>query len=53
MHITNLKQASNHGLIFKKVHGIIKFNGKAWLKPYIDMIANLRKERFFKLMINV
>ena len=33
----NLKQALNHGLILKKVHTVIKFNQKAWLKPYIDM----------------
>ena len=26
-------QAWNHGLILKKVHGLIKFNQKAWLKP--------------------
>ena len=36
-HIRNLKQALNHGLVFKKLHRIIKFNQKAWLKPYIDM----------------
>ena len=30
-------QALNHGLILKKVHRVIKFNQKAWLKPYIDM----------------
>ena len=33
----NLKQALNHRLVLKKVHSrIIKFNQKAWLKPYID-----------------
>ena len=26
IHIKNLKQASNHGLVFKKVHKVIKFN---------------------------
>ena len=36
-HIRQLKQALNHGLIFKKLHRMIKFNQKAWLKPYIDM----------------
>ena len=30
----NLKQALNHGLILKKVHRVIKFNQKDWLKPY-------------------
>ena len=31
VHIKSLKQALNHGLKFKKVHRIIKFNQKAWL----------------------
>ena len=29
IHIRNLKQALNHGLILKKVHRVIKFNQKA------------------------
>ena len=59
MHIRNLKQALNHGLVFKKVHRVIKFNENAWLKSYIDMSIDLRKkaendfeEDFFKLMNN-
>ena len=32
-HIRALKQALNHGLIFKKVHKVIQFNQQAWLKP--------------------
>ena len=45
MHIRNyLKQASNHRLVLKKLHIIIKFNQNAWLKPYIDMNADLRKK---------
>ena len=54
-----LKQALNHGSILKKVPRVIKFNQRAWLKPYIDMNTNKRKEEenefeknFFKLMIN-
>ena len=35
IHIKNLKQVLNHGLILKKVHGVIKFNQKDWLKPYM------------------
>ena len=44
MHIKVLKQALNHGLVLKKVHRIIQFNQKEWLKPYIDMNTKLRKE---------
>ena len=58
-HINSLKQALNHGLKFKKIHRIIEFNQGAWLKPYIDMNAELRKAAkndfendLFKLMNN-
>ena len=43
VHINSLKQALNNGLKLKKVHRIIEFNQKAWLKPYIDMNTELRK----------
>ena len=59
IHIRALKQALNNGLILKKVHRITQFNQEAWLKPYIDMNTELRKEAkndfekdFFKLMNN-
>ena len=59
MHITVLKQALNHGLVLRKVHKVIQFNQKDWLKPYIDMNTKLRKEAkndfekdFFKLINN-
>ena len=32
VHIALLKQALDHGLIFKKVHRVIKFKQEAWLK---------------------
>ena len=45
IHIRNLKQAWNHGLVLKKVHTMIKFNESAWLKPYIDINTDLRKKQ--------
>ena len=43
IHIRNLKQALSHGLILR-VHRMIKFNQKVWLKPYIDMSTELRQK---------
>ena len=34
-HIDSLKQALSHGLILKKVHRVIKFNQRAWLKEIL------------------
>ena len=31
IHIGNLKEALNHGLVLRKVHRLIKFNQNAWL----------------------
>ena len=45
IHIKNLKQTLNHGLILEKVHRVIKFNEKAWLEPYIDMNTKLRQKK--------
>ena len=57
--IRALKQALNHGLKLKRVHRIIQFDQEAWLKPYIDMNTELRKDAkndfekdFFKLTNN-
>ena len=43
IHIRNLKQVLNHGLILKNVHRVIKFNQKDWLKSCIDMNTELRR----------
>ena len=52
-----LKQALNHGLKLAKVHRTIEFRLEAWLKPYIDINTELRKQAkndfekdFLKLM---
>ena len=59
IHIKNLKQALNHGLVLKKVNKVIKFNQEAWLKSYDDMNTELRKKAkndfdkdFFKFISN-
>ena len=44
VHVNALKQPLNHGLKLKKIHRIIEFNQEAWLKPYIDMNTEFRKE---------
>ena len=59
VHISVLKLALDHGLKLRKVHRVIEFNQKAWLKEYIDVNTELRKNAandfekyFFKLMNN-
>ena len=44
IHIKNLKQALNHGLVLKKVNRVIKFNQNTLLIPYIDMNTDLWKK---------
>ena len=44
VHISALKHVLKHGLILKKVRRVVRFNQRAWLKPYIDMNTKLRKE---------
>ena len=59
IHVLALKQALNHGLKLAKVHSVIEFRHEEWLKPYIDMNTELRKNAenhfekdLFKLMNN-
>ena len=60
VHINSFKKWLNHGLKFKKIHRVIEFNQKEWLKRYIDINTELRKEAkndfendLFKLMNNL
>ena len=46
MQTRNSKQALNHELVLKKVHILIELNQEAWLKPYIDINAELRKNAY-------
>ena len=43
IHIVALKQALNRGLRHIMVHSVISFRQEAWLKPYIDLNTELRK----------
>ena len=59
IHIVALKQALNHGLKLIMVHSVISFGQEAWLKPYIDLNTELRKNAknefekdFYKVKIN-
>ena len=59
VHIRSLKQELSHGLILKKVLRVIQFNQEVWLKEYINMNTELRKQAkndfekdFFKLVNN-
>ena len=61
VHIRNLIQVLNHGLILKKVNTdrVIKFNQKALLEPFIKINTDLRKiasndfeKNFFKFLNN-
>ena len=42
--IRNLKQALNHGLVFKEIYRVNEFNENAWLKLYIYINIDLRKK---------
>ena len=58
-HIRNINQALNHGLKLQNVRTAIAFYQETWLKPYIEMNTELRKntkndfeKEFYKLMNN-
>ena len=48
IHIRNSKQTLIHELVLKKGHRVIKFNKKAWIKPYIDMNTKLSRHNYCK-----
>ena len=49
IHTRNLKQALNHGLVLKKVHRIIKFNEKTWLKH--ALLRRSSQEKMQKMIL--
>lgn len=58
--IDNLKLALKHGIRLKKIHRILSFQQKPFLKPYIELNTKLRSEattefrkNLFKLMNNI
>ena len=59
VHVLVLKPTLNQGLKLTKIHRVVEFRQEYWLKPYIDMNTDLRKDAindfekdFFKLMNN-
>ena len=59
IHEMNLKQAVDAELILTKIHRMIEFKQKPWMKDFIDFNINKRKESknefekgFFKIMCN-
>ena len=59
IHEINLKQAVDAGLELTKIHRVVEFNQKPWMKDFIDFNINKRKESknefekgFFKIMCN-
>lgn len=59
VHYHMLKLILRHGIILKKVHRVLQFQQRAWLKPYIELNTQLRaqasndfEKSFYKLLNN-